>query len=119
VALNQISIRKYRSAILSEIVPLLIQYGQRYQNVDIMQYALQALSEIGDVSKQSQLHADVARAIAAAGIESDDIHLVISGIRSATEIDQKIRPHQLDRRYRGRDLEIAAEEGRSPISNAS
>lgn len=91
VTLDEISIRKYRSAILSEIVPLYIQYGQRYKNVDIMQYALQALSEISDISKQSQLHTDVARAIATFGISSDDMHLVISGIRSATEIDQKIR----------------------------
>ncbi len=88
---NQISIRKYRSAILSDIIPLFIQYGQKYQNVDIMQHALQALSEIGDISKQSQLHADVARAIAASGIGAGDIHLVVSGILSATEIDQKIR----------------------------
>jgi len=91
VALNQISIRKYRSAILTEIIPLFIQYGQKYQDVDILQHALQALSEVGDISKQAQLHADVARAIAGAGIESGDIHLVISGIRSATEINQKIR----------------------------
>ena len=90
-AFNQISIRKYRSAILSDIIPLFIQYGQKYQNVDIMQHALQTLSEISDISKQSQLHADVARAIAATGIETGDIHLVVSSILSATEIDQKIR----------------------------
>ncbi|NLA38186.1 MAG: hypothetical protein GX882_02135 [Methanomicrobiales archaeon] len=89
--LDQISIRKYRSAILSDIIPLFIQYGQKYQNIDIMQHALQALSEVGDISKQSQLHADVARAIAVFGIEADDIHLVISSILNATEIDQKIR----------------------------
>ncbi|WP_238320534.1 hypothetical protein [Methanoculleus bourgensis] len=90
-AFDQISIRKYRSAILSDIIPLFIQYGQKYQNVDIMHHALQALSEIGDISKQSQLHADVARAIAGFGIESGDIRLVVSGILSATEINQKIR----------------------------
>lgn len=90
-AFDKISIRKYRSAILSEIIPLFIQYGQKHQNVDIMQYALQMLPEIGDISRQSQLHADVARAIAGAGIESGDINLVISGLSSATEINQKIR----------------------------
>ncbi|MEN6514232.1 hypothetical protein [Methanoculleus sp.] len=90
-AFDKISIRKYRSAILSEIIPLFIQYGQKYRNVDIMRHALQLLSEIGDISKQSQLHADVARAIAGSGIESGDISLVISGLLSATEINQKIR----------------------------
>ncbi|KDE56437.1 hypothetical protein [Methanoculleus sp. MH98A] len=90
-AFDKISIRKYRSAILSEIIPLFIQYGQKHQNVDIMQYALQMLPEIGDISRQSQLHADVARAIAGAGIEAGDINLVIGGLSSATEINQKIR----------------------------
>ncbi|MDK2989256.1 MAG: hypothetical protein PWR16_785 [Methanoculleus sp.] len=90
-AFDKISIRKYRSAILSEIIPLFIRYGQKHQNVDIMQYALQMLPEIGDISRQSQLHADVARAIAGSGIESGDINLVISGLSSATEINQKIR----------------------------
>ena len=41
-AFNQISIRKYRSAILSDIIPLFIQYGQKYQSVDIMQRAFDA-----------------------------------------------------------------------------
>ncbi|HOI61832.1 MAG TPA: hypothetical protein PLI76_07085, partial [Methanoculleus sp.] len=90
-AFDKISIRKYRSAILSEIIPLLIQYGQKYQNIDIMRHALLMLSEIGDISRQSQLHADVARAIAGSGIESGNIALVISGLSSATEINQKIR----------------------------
>jgi len=90
-AFDKISIRKYRSAILSEIIPLFIRYGQKHRNVDIMQYALQMLPEIGDISRQSQLHADVARAIAGSGIESGDINLVISGLSSATEINQKIR----------------------------
>lgn len=90
-AFDKISIRKYRSAILSEIIPLFIQYGQKHRNVDIMQYALQMLPEIGDISRQSQLHADVARAIAGAGIESGDINLVTGGLSSATEINQKIR----------------------------
>ncbi|WP_342770595.1 MULTISPECIES: hypothetical protein [unclassified Methanoculleus] len=90
-ACDKISIRKYRSAILSETIPLFIEYGQKYRNVNIMQHALQMLSEIGDISRQSQLHADVARAIAGAGIESGDITLVVSGLMSATEINQKIR----------------------------
>ena len=90
-AFDRISIRKYRSAILSEIIPLFIRYGQIHQNIDIMQYALQVLPEIGDISRQSQLHVDVARAIAGAGIESGNIDLVISGLASATEITQKIR----------------------------
>jgi len=90
-AFDKISIRKYRSAILSEIIPLFIRYGQKHHSADIMQYALQMLPEIGDISRQSQLHADVARAIAGSGIESGDINLVISGLSSATEINQKIR----------------------------
>ncbi|WP_292519857.1 hypothetical protein [Methanoculleus sp.] len=90
-AFDKISIRKYRSAILSDIIPLFIQYGQKYQNVEIMQNALHILSEIGDISKQSQLHADVARAIAGSGIEAGNIDLVIRGLSSATEINQKIR----------------------------
>lgn len=90
-AFNKISIRKYRSAILSEIIPLFIRFGQKHQNVEIMQQALQMLPEIGDISRQSQLHADVARAIAGSGIEAGDIDLVIRGLRSATEINQKIR----------------------------
>ena len=90
-AFDKISIRKYRSAILSEIIPLFIQYGQKYQNIDIMQHALQMLPEIGDISRQSQLHADVARAIAGAGIKAGDINPVVSGLSSATEINQKIR----------------------------
>lgn len=90
-AFDKISIRKYRSAILSEIIPLFIRYGQKHHNADIMQYALQMLPEIGDISRQSQLHADVARAIAGSGIESGDINLVINGLSSATEINQKIR----------------------------
>ena len=90
-AFDKISIRKYRSAILSEIIPLFIQYGQKYENIDIMRHALLILPEIGDISRQSQLHADVARAIAGSGIESGKIDLVISGLLSATEINQKIR----------------------------
>lgn len=56
-----------------------------------MQHALQLLSEINDISKQSQLHADIVRAIAGFGIESGNIDLVIRGLASATEINQKIR----------------------------
>lgn len=90
-AFDKISIRKYRSAILSEIIPLFIRYGQKHRNTEIMQYALQMLPEIGDISRQSQLHADVARAIAGAGIEAGDINLVTAGLSSAAEINQKIR----------------------------
>ncbi|WP_243670364.1 hypothetical protein [Methanoculleus chikugoensis] len=50
-AFDKISIRKYRSAILSEIIPLFIRYGQKHRNVEIMQYALQMLPEIGDISR--------------------------------------------------------------------
>ncbi|WP_241648033.1 hypothetical protein [Methanoculleus taiwanensis] len=88
---NQISIRKYRSAILIDIIPLLIEFAVRSQSIPIMNSALSMLSEIGDISKQSRLHADVARATAAIGIEQGDLDTVILGLRSATEINQKIR----------------------------
>jgi hypothetical protein len=90
-AFHHISIRKYRSAILIEIIPLLIDFGTRSQSITIMNSALEMLAEIGDISKQSRLHADVARAIAAIGIEQGNLDTVITGLRSATEINQKIR----------------------------
>ncbi len=88
---NRIGIRKYRSAILLDIIPLLITYGQRTQDISIMYSALQMLPEIGDISRQSRLHADVARAIAGIGIEQGNFAAVIDGLRSATDITQKIR----------------------------
>ncbi|MDD5418739.1 MAG: hypothetical protein PHV57_02700 [Methanomicrobiaceae archaeon] len=90
-AFNQISIRKYRSAILIEIIPLLITYGKSARDVSLMYRGLEMLGEIGDISKQSRLHAEVAKAIATIGIDSGNIEIVVGALRSATEINQKIR----------------------------
>jgi len=90
-AFNQISIRKYRSAILIDIIPLLIAYGKNKQDVSLMDRALDMLGEIGDISKQSRLHAEVAKAIAGIGIEQGSTDTVARALRSATEINQKIR----------------------------
>jgi len=89
--LEAISIRKYRSEILSETIPLLIHYGEEHRNIEILHGVLAMLPEIKTLSERSRLRAGLARAIAGVGMVSEDPDLLIQGLSVAAGIDQKVQ----------------------------
>lgn len=94
VMLNKISFRKYRSEIMIDIIPLLIVWAITIRDKKILHTCLELIEEIGDISKRSILHAELAKALATIAILEKDRESYIESIRSSTEIHQKIRRQQ-------------------------
>jgi hypothetical protein len=91
VILSRISFRKYRSDIMIEIVPLLIVWAITIHDKKFLCTSLDLISEIGDISKRSVLHAELSKALSTLAIQKKDRALYFYSIRSAAEIHQKIR----------------------------
>lgn len=91
VILSRISFRKYRSDIMIEIVPLLIVWAITIQDKKLLCTSLRLISEIGDISKRSVLHAELSKALATLAIQKKDRDAYFYSIRSAADIHQKIR----------------------------
>jgi hypothetical protein len=94
IMLNRISFRKYRSEIMIDIIPLLIVWAITIRDKKILHTSLKLIEEIGDISKRSVLHAELAKALATIAILDKDHNSFIDSIRSTTEIHQKIRRQQ-------------------------
>jgi hypothetical protein len=91
VILNRISFRKYRSDIMIDIIPLLIVWAITIQDKKLLCTSLRLISEIGDISKRSVLHAELSKALATIAIQKNDRDAYFYSIQSAAEIHQKIR----------------------------
>lgn len=94
IMLNRISFRKYRSEIMIDIIPLLIVWAITIRDKKILHTSLRLIEEIGDISKRSVLHAELAKALATIAILEKDRASYIDSIRSTTDIHQKIRRQQ-------------------------
>jgi hypothetical protein len=89
--LNRISFRKYRSDIMIDIIPLLIVWAITIHDKKLLCTSLQLISEIGDISKRSVLHAELSKALATIAIQKKDRNAYFFSIQNAAEIHQKIR----------------------------
>lgn len=88
---QQISFRKYRSAILMDIVPLHIVWSITTRDTSRLTGALRLIEGIGDISKRSLLQSEVTRAIGRIGVAKRDFPTIILALETAAEIKQKIR----------------------------
>ncbi|TAJ44175.1 hypothetical protein [Methanofollis fontis] len=88
---HQISFRKYRSAILMDIVPLHIVWSITIRDTTLLKEALGLIEGIGDISKRSLLQSEVTKAIGRIGIAKREFNLIIDALRDAAGIKQKIR----------------------------
>lgn len=88
---HQISFRKYRSALLMDIVPLHIVWSITIRDTTLLTGAVELIEGIGDISKRSLLQSEVAKAIGRIGIATRDFELIVRALRSAADIKQKIR----------------------------
>jgi hypothetical protein len=91
VILNRISFRKYRSDIMIDIIPLLIVWAITIRDKKLLCTSLRLISEIGDISKRSVLHAELSKALATIAIQDKDRAAFFYSITSTAEIHQKIR----------------------------
>jgi tetratricopeptide (TPR) repeat protein len=91
VILGRISFRKYRSDIMIDIIPLLIVWAIAIRDKKLLITSLRMISEIGDISKRSVLHAELSKALATIAIQDKDRQAFFYSIQSAAEIHQKIR----------------------------
>lgn len=94
IMLNRISFRKYRSEIMIDIIPLLIVWAITIRDKKILHTCLTLIEEIGDISKRSILHAELAKALATIAVLDKDRVLFVTSIQSTTQIHQKIRRQQ-------------------------
>ncbi len=88
---QHIGFRKYRSNILIDIIPLIIVWSINVKETRLLYTSLELTELMGDISKRSLLHSELAKAIATIGILRQDLGIVVDAFRSATEIKQKIR----------------------------
>jgi tetratricopeptide (TPR) repeat protein len=91
VILGRISFRKYRSDIMIDIIPLLIVWAIAIRDKKLLCTSLRMISEIGDISKRSVLHAELSKALATIAIQDKDRQGYFYSIQSAAGIHQKIR----------------------------
>jgi len=91
VILSRISFRKYRSDIMIDIIPLLIVWAITIHDKKLLCTSLRLISEIGDISKRSILHAELSKALATIAIQQKDRTAYFYSIQSAAGIHQKIR----------------------------
>ena len=89
--LEQISFQKYRSDIMIDIIPLLIEWAITTRDEKLLYRSHLIIEEISDISKRAVLHAELAKALATVAILEKNRSLFFDGINSATKIHQKIR----------------------------
>lgn len=91
ILLERISFQKYRSDIMIDIIPLLIDWAITTRDEKLLYQSHQIIEEISDISKRAVLHAELAKALATVAILEKNRILFIDSIHSATKIHQKIR----------------------------
>jgi len=91
IMLEQISFRKYRSDVMIEIIPLLIEWSITSRNEILLRRSHHITEEISDISKRAVLHAELANAMATIAILEKNRPLFLESIHDATKIHQKIR----------------------------
>lgn len=91
ILLERISFQKYRSDIMIDIIPLLIEWAIATRDENLLYRSHHIIEEISDISKRAVLHAELAKALATVSILEKDRALFFNGINSATKIHQKIR----------------------------
>jgi tetratricopeptide (TPR) repeat protein len=89
--LERISFQKYRSDIMIDIIPLLIDWAITTRDEKLLYQSHHIIEEISDISKRAVLHAELAKALATVAILEKNRILFIDSIHSATKIHQKIR----------------------------
>jgi hypothetical protein len=89
--LDRISFRKYRSKILIDLLPLLMDWGIKIKNINFLENIYSLLVDIGDASQRSILHARCATAIAVVAIERKEIIAFHRSLHIACSIKQKNR----------------------------
>ncbi len=88
---SRITFRKYRSEILIQISPFLIEWAVSKGDVLFLRTLRTMTEEIADISKQSVIHARLATGIAAIGIQGNDLAIWSESIQNAADIRQKMR----------------------------
>ena len=91
ILLERISFQKYRSDIMIDIIPLLIDWAITTHDEKLLYQSHHIIEEISDISKRAVLHAELAKALATVAILEKNRILFIDSIQSATKIHQKIR----------------------------
>ncbi len=91
ILLERISFQKYRSDIMIDIIPLLIDWAITTRDEKLLYQSHHIIEEISDISKRAVLHAELAKALATVAILEKNRILFIDSIQSATKIHQKIR----------------------------
>ena len=89
--LDKISFRKYRSASMIDIIPLLIVWAITSHDIDLLYRSRDLIREISDISKRAVLHAEISQGIAIIAIHQKNYSLFCDSIRNATGIHQKLR----------------------------
>ena len=89
--LEQISFQKYRSDIMIDIIPLLIEWAITTRDEKLLYRSQNIIEDISDISKRAVLHAELAKALASVAVLEKNRALFFDGIHSATKIHQKIR----------------------------
>ena len=91
ILLERISFQKYRSDIMIDIIPLLIDWAITTRDEKLLYRSHHIIEEISDISKRAVLHAELAKALATVAILEKNRTLFLDSIHSATKIHQKIR----------------------------
>jgi hypothetical protein len=91
ILLERISFQKYRSDIMIDIIPLLIEWAITTRDEKLLYRSQNIIEEISDISKRAVLHAELAKALSTVAILEKNRALFFNGINSATKIHQKIR----------------------------
>ena len=91
ILLERISFQKYRSDIMIDIIPLLIEWAITTRDEKLLYRSHHIIEEISDISKRAVLHAELAKALATVAILEKNRTLFLDSIHSATKIHQKIR----------------------------
>ncbi len=91
ILLERISFQKYRSDIMIDIIPLLIDWAITTHDEKLLYQSHHIIEEISDISKRAVLHAELAKALATVAILEKNRILFIDSIQSACKIHQKIR----------------------------
>ena len=88
---SRITFRKYRSEILIQISQYLIDWAVSKKDVIFLRTLRTMIKEIGDISKQSVIHAQLAMGIAIIGIQENDLAIWCESVHTAADIRQKMR----------------------------
>ncbi len=89
--LERISFQKYRSDIMIDIIPLLIEQAIATHDEKLLTRSQNIIEEISDISKRAVLHAELAKALATVAILEKNRAFFLDSINNATRIHQKIR----------------------------